>query len=139
MFSWRMTRFRTACSTISATAPSRKVGEASFVAYTDAGRAAQAWVRDARDVDNDGLPEEYFETALVGDNTALYRNNGGMGFEERTFNSALASIALRKSGWGNGIWWTSTTTAGRICLRPAATSWTQKDISARVIHPRTQF
>jgi len=80
----------------------KEVGEASFVAYTDAGRAVSGMGADARDVDNDGLPD-IFETALVGETMPLYRNNGGMGFEERTFNSALASIALRKSGWGNGI------------------------------------
>jgi hypothetical protein len=57
---------------------------------------------DARDIDNDGLPD-IFETALVGETMPLYRNSGGMIFEERTFTSALASIALRKSGWSNGI------------------------------------
>jgi len=76
--------------------------EASFVAYTDAGRAVSGMGADARDIDNDGLPD-IFETALVGETMPLYRNTGGMIFEERTFTSALASIALRKSGWSNGI------------------------------------
>jgi len=76
--------------------------EASFVAYTDAGRAVSGMGADARDIDNDGLPD-IFETALVGETMPLYRNSGGMIFEERTFTSALASIALRKSGWSNGI------------------------------------
>jgi hypothetical protein len=80
----------------------KETAEASFVAYTDAGRAVSGMGADARDVDNDGLPD-IFETALIGETMPFYRNMGGMGFEERTFNSALASIALRKSGWGNGI------------------------------------
>jgi hypothetical protein len=80
----------------------KETAEASFVAYTDAGRAVSGMGADARDVDNDGLPD-IFETALVGETMPLYRNTGGMIFEERTFTSALASIALRKSGWSNGI------------------------------------
>jgi hypothetical protein len=80
----------------------KEVAEASFVAYTDAGRAVSGMGADARDVDNDRLPD-IFETALVGETMPLYRNTGGMIFEERTFTSALASIALRKSGWSNGI------------------------------------
>jgi hypothetical protein len=73
-----------------------------FVAVTDNGKAVSGMGVDARDVDNDGLPD-IFETALVGETMPFYKNMGKMMFEERTFTSALASMTLRKSGWSNGI------------------------------------
>ncbi len=73
-----------------------------FVAVTDNGKAVSGMGVDARDVDNDGLPD-IFETALVGETMPFYKNMGKMMFEERTFTTALASMTLRKSGWSNGI------------------------------------
>jgi hypothetical protein len=74
----------------------------SSVAITDSGNPVSGMGADARDIDNDGLPD-IFETALVGETMPFYRNLGKMLFEDRTFTSALASMTLRKSGWSNGI------------------------------------
>jgi len=74
----------------------------AFVAYTDKGKAVSGMGADARDVDNDGLPD-IFETAMVGETMPLFRNMGNNLFEEQTYTSGLASPTSRKSGWSNGI------------------------------------
>jgi hypothetical protein len=76
---------------------------ASFVAYTDNGKAVSGMGVDARDIDNDGRPD-VFETAMVGETMPFFWNAGGGGFEERTFTSGLATLTSRKSGWSNGIY-----------------------------------
>ncbi len=80
----------------------RECASAGSVAITDNGQTVSGMGADARDVDNDGLPD-IFETALVGETMPFYRNMGKLLFEDRTYTSALASMTLRKSGWGNGI------------------------------------
>jgi hypothetical protein len=74
----------------------------AFVAYTDKGKAVSGMGADARDVDNDGLPD-IFETAMVGETMPFFRNMGNNLFEEQTYTSGLASPTSRKSGWSNGI------------------------------------
>src|SRR5436309_2093039 len=53
------------------------------VAYTDRGAAVSGMGVDARDVDNDGLPD-IFETAMVGETMPFYRNMGNNLFEDQT-------------------------------------------------------
>jgi hypothetical protein len=74
----------------------------AFVAYTDKGRAVSGMGADARDVDNDGLPD-IFETAMVTETMPFFHNLGNNLFEEQTYTSGLASATSRKSGWSNGI------------------------------------
>ncbi len=74
----------------------------AFVAYTDKGKAVSGMGADARDVDNDGLPD-IFETAMVAETMPFFHNLGNNRFEEQTYTSGLASATSRKSGWSNGI------------------------------------
>src|SRR6266853_1267117 len=73
------------------------------VAYTENGAAISGMGVDARDIDNDGLPD-IFETALVNETMPLFRNLGEVGFEEITFSSGVAHASLAKTGWSNGIY-----------------------------------
>ncbi len=75
----------------------------AFVAYTDKGAAVSGMGVDARDVDNDGLPD-IFETAMVSETMPLYHNAGKNFFEEQTYVSGLAAMTRGKSGWSNGIY-----------------------------------
>jgi hypothetical protein len=54
---------------------------------------------DARDYDNDGLPD-LIVTALTGENFPLFRNTGKGGFTDTTYPSGLGITAARRSGWG---------------------------------------
>ncbi len=73
------------------------------VAYTENGAAISGMGVDARDIDNDGLPD-IFETALLNETMPLFRNLGEVGFEEITFASGVAHASLAKTGWSNGIY-----------------------------------
>ncbi len=73
------------------------------VAYTENGAAISGMGVDARDIDNDGLPD-IFETALLNETMPLFRNLGKAGFEEITFSSGVAHASLAKTGWSNGIY-----------------------------------
>jgi len=73
------------------------------VAYTENGAAISGMGVDARDIDNDGLPD-IFETALLNETMPLFRNLGKVGFEEITFASGVAHASLAKTGWSNGIY-----------------------------------
>ncbi len=80
----------------------REMAVEAFVAYTDRGNAVSGMGVDARDVDNDGLPD-IFETAMVTETMPLYHNAGKNFFEEQTYVSGLAAMSVGKSGWSNGI------------------------------------
>ncbi len=80
----------------------REMAVEAFVAYTDKGAAVSGMGVDARDVDNDGLPD-IFETAMVSETMPLYHNAGKNFFEERTYVSGIASMSTTRSGWSNGI------------------------------------
>jgi len=73
------------------------------VAFTENGAAISGMGVDARDIDNDGLPD-IFETALLNETMPLFRNLGRAGFEEITFASGVAHASLAKTGWSNGIY-----------------------------------
>jgi len=72
------------------------------VAFTENGAAISGMGVDARDIDNDSLPD-IFETALLNETMPLFRNLGQVGFEEITFSSG-AHASLAKTGWSNGIY-----------------------------------
>jgi hypothetical protein len=79
-----------------------EVALAAGVAYTEMGKKISGMGADARDVDNDGRPD-VFQTALDGDTMPLFRNRGGMAFEDWTGRAGLVAPTLANTGWSNGI------------------------------------
>jgi len=73
------------------------------VAFPEVGGAISGMGAEARDIDNDGLPD-IFQTALAFENFPLFRNLGGGKFEEMTSRAGLSALALPRAGWGNGIY-----------------------------------
>jgi hypothetical protein len=74
----------------------------SGVAMPDSGKAVASMGVDFRDYDNDGLPD-LSVTALAGETFPLFRNAGKGAFSDATHTSKIASLSLRLSGWGNGL------------------------------------
>jgi enediyne biosynthesis protein E4 len=72
------------------------------VAYTFVGTAVSGMGVDAKDIDNDGLPD-VFEAALTNETMPLFRNLGNLLFEELTASSGLSAAIRTKTGWSNGI------------------------------------
>jgi enediyne biosynthesis protein E4 len=72
------------------------------VAFTETAEAVSGMGADARDLDNDGLPE-IFETALANETFPLFKNLGRGQFEDVTARSGLGAGSRARSGWGNGI------------------------------------
>jgi len=81
----------------------REVAVESGVAYTENGMAISGMGADARDIDNDGLPD-IFETALVKETCPLFHNLGRNLFEDMTYVSGLSQMTLLRGGWSNGIY-----------------------------------
>jgi enediyne biosynthesis protein E4 len=79
--------------------------EAAFergVALTESAEAVSGMGADARDVDNDGLPD-IFQTALTNETFPLFRNLGAASFEDQTIRAGVAALSRPRAGWGNGI------------------------------------
>ncbi len=79
-----------------------EVALAAGVAYTEIGKEISGMGADARDIDNDGRPD-IFQTALDGETMPLFRNRGGMAFEDWTGPAGLVAPTLANTGWSNGI------------------------------------
>jgi hypothetical protein len=79
-----------------------EVALAAGVAYTEIGKEISGMGADARDFDNDGRPD-IFQTALDGETMPLFRNRGGMTFEDWTGRAGLVAPTLANTGWSNGI------------------------------------
>ncbi len=79
-----------------------EVALAAGVAYTEIGKEISGMGADARDVDNDGRVD-LFQTALDGETMPLFRNTGGMSFEDWTSRAGLVASTLANTGWSNGI------------------------------------
>ena len=79
-----------------------EIGLSAGVAYTERGDKISGMGADARDYDNDGLPD-IFQTALDGETMPLFRNLGHMTFEDRTTAAGLVAPTLANTGWSNGI------------------------------------
>ena len=79
-----------------------EVALAAGVAYTEIGKEISGMGADARDFDNDGRPD-IFQTALDGETMPLFRNRGGMAFEDWTGPAGLVAPTLANTGWSNGI------------------------------------
>jgi enediyne biosynthesis protein E4 len=86
--------------------PDFKFVEAAFdagVALNDDGLALSSMGADARDLDNDGLPE-LFVSALANETWPLFRNLGDRVFAEITYPSGVGKATLPYTGWGLGIY-----------------------------------
>ncbi|MEJ7609280.1 MAG: CRTAC1 family protein [Bryobacteraceae bacterium] len=69
------------------------------MALNEQGNSISSMGVDARDYDNDGLPD-LVVTALAGENFLLLRNRTNAGFQDVSFPSRLGLAAARRSGWG---------------------------------------
>jgi hypothetical protein len=69
------------------------------VGYDENGKTFAGMGVDARDYDNDGLPD-IFITALSNETYPLYRNNGDGSFTYTTNSTGVGQITLLYSGWG---------------------------------------
>jgi hypothetical protein len=79
-----------------------EIGLMAGVAYTERGNKISGMGADARDFDNDGRPD-IFQTALDGETMPLFRNLGGLTFDDRTNAAGLVVPTLANTGWSNGI------------------------------------
>jgi hypothetical protein len=79
-----------------------EVGLDAGVAYTEIGKEISGMGADARDFDNDGRVD-VFQTALDGETMPLFRNRGGLAFEDWTGPAGLVAPTLANTGWSNGI------------------------------------
>jgi len=72
------------------------------VAFTERAEPVSGMGADARDIDNDGLPD-LFQTALANETFPLFKNVGRGMFEDVTNRSGVGMLSRPRSGWGNGI------------------------------------
>jgi hypothetical protein len=69
------------------------------VALGDNGRPVSGMGADFRDYNNDGWPDIVF-SALAGETFPLFKNLQGKGFQDSSYQSGLAPLTMRRSGWG---------------------------------------
>ena len=72
-------------------------------ALPDSGNPVSAMGVDFRDYDNDGLPDIAY-TALRGERTLLFRNEGEGLIIDAGFSSGLGRLSVDASGWGVGLY-----------------------------------
>ncbi|MEZ5362237.1 MAG: CRTAC1 family protein [Bryobacterales bacterium] len=72
------------------------------VALPGHGKPVASMGADARDYDNDGLPD-IIVTALSGETFPLFHNEGGGLLEDATYPSGLAKAVARLGGWSVGL------------------------------------
>jgi enediyne biosynthesis protein E4 len=72
------------------------------VAYDDSGNAGSSMGADAKDYDNDGWPDIFYNN-LMGQIWGLYRNMGGKYMNYVSGVSRVSRLSARSSGWSNGF------------------------------------
>src|SRR5262249_39524654 len=72
------------------------------VAYNDAGATVSAMGADAKDFDNDGLVDIFYNN-LMGQSWALFRNQRGKFFRYASPGTKIVQLSDRFSGWGAGF------------------------------------
>jgi hypothetical protein len=79
-----------------------EIGFMAGVAYPEAGRPLSGMGADAKDVDDDGLPD-IFHTALSSETMPVFRNQGNNTFLEVTARAGVSSLSLSRAGWSCAI------------------------------------
>ena len=92
------------------------------VAYDESGKAGSSMGADAKDYNNDGWPDLFYNN-LKGEIWGLYRNMGGKFFDYASGVSRVSRLSARSSGWSNGFV-DYNNDGWRICIHPTATSTT---------------
>jgi hypothetical protein len=72
------------------------------VAYDESGNAGSSMGADAKDYDNDGWPDLFYNN-LKGQIWGLYRNLGGKSMNYASGVSRVSRLSARSSGWSNGF------------------------------------
>jgi hypothetical protein len=72
------------------------------VAFDDQGAVVSGMGADARDIDDDGWPDVFYNN-LQSQIWALFRNEGGTHFSYASPGSGIARLSRRSSGWSNAI------------------------------------
>ena len=80
----------------------KEVGLLRGVAYNDAGATVSAMGADAKDFDNDGWVDVFYNN-LMGQIWALFRNRAGRSFEYVSPKAKLLHLSEPYSGWGAGF------------------------------------
>jgi hypothetical protein len=79
-----------------------EVALSAGAALRDDGKPVASMGVEFKDYDNDGWPD-LFITALTGETFPLFRNLGKGGFTDAGYPSRLASLTVKHSGWGLGL------------------------------------
>jgi hypothetical protein len=72
------------------------------VAYDESGKAGSSMGADAKDYDNDGWPDLFYNN-LRGQIWGLYRNMGGKSLDYVSGVSRVSRLSAHSSGWSNGF------------------------------------
>ena len=80
----------------------KEVGLEFGVAYNDYGATVSAMGADAKDYDNDGFADIFYNN-LMGQNWALFRNQRGRLFRYASPASKLVQLSEHFSGWSTGF------------------------------------
>ena len=72
------------------------------VAYDESGNAGSSMGADAKDYDNDGWPDLFYNN-LRGQIWGLYRNMGGRSLDYVSGVSRVSRLSAHNSGWSNGF------------------------------------
>ncbi|HVW87121.1 MAG TPA: CRTAC1 family protein, partial [Bryobacteraceae bacterium] len=80
----------------------REAGLEMGVAYNDSGTSVSAMGADARDYDNDGLVDLFYND-LMGQSWALFRNQRGRLLRYVSPAAGILQLSQRYSGWGAGF------------------------------------
>lgn len=79
-----------------------EVGLLYGVAYNEEGASVSGMGADAKDYDNDGLPD-IFHNDLNGQVFGLFHNDGGKSFSYASPRSGVARLSRNYSGWSTGF------------------------------------
>jgi hypothetical protein len=80
----------------------RETGLLYGVAYNDSGATVSAMGADAKDYDNDGWVDVFYND-LMGQGWGLFRNQGGKSFQYVSPSTRLLLLSEPYSGWGAGF------------------------------------
>jgi len=80
----------------------KEVGLAFGVAYNETGATVSAMGADAKDYDNDGFVDIFYNN-LMGQTWALFRNQRGRSFRYASPAAKIVQLSEHLSGWSNGF------------------------------------